>query len=107
VLKTLETRYRWPRGHVPADRFKGLERPFETLDFSDFILLCRDDLPEDLAHLVAWVLCETRGTIERQYKHLAPKDSPLTYPLDPKKIARTSVPLHDGAKRYYRGAGLL
>jgi TRAP-type uncharacterized transport system substrate-binding protein len=107
VLKTLEERYRWPRGTVPAGRFNGLEQPFETLDFSDFILLCRDDLPEDVAHLIAWCLCETRGTIERQYRHLAPKDSPLTYPLDPKKIARTSVPLHDGARRYYRDAGVL
>jgi uncharacterized protein len=106
VLSALKTRFGWPRGTVPIDRFAGLAAPFETLDFSDFALLCRDDLPDDLAYCIAWCLCETRATIEQQYRHLARADSPLTYPLDPAKIARTAVPLHPGAQRYYTERGL-
>lgn len=107
VLKTLEDRYGWPRGIVPADRFPGLKQGFAALDFSDFLLVCRDDLPDDIAQVIAAVMCETPEVLEAQYRHLAAKDSPVTYPLEPKKIARTSIPLHAGAERYYRGAGHL
>jgi TRAP-type uncharacterized transport system substrate-binding protein len=107
VLIRLEREYGWARGTVPGDRFKGLSAPFKTLDFSDFLLVCREDLDEDIAYLMAWCGCEKRAVIERQYKHLPPKDSPLTYPLMPEKIARTSIPLHPGAERYYRAAGLI
>ncbi len=107
VLAALERDYSWPRGDVPQDRFKGLEGAFDTLDFSDFVLMCRDDLDDDIAYLMAWCGCETTETIERQYSHIPPQDSPLTYPLDPKKISRASIPLHPGAERYYRDAGLL
>ncbi len=107
VLVALERDYGWPRGTISQDRFAGLGGPFETLDFSDFLLMCRDDLDDDIAHLMAWCICETTSTIERQYKHLEPKDSPLTYPLDPTKMCRTSIALHPGAERYYREAKLL
>jgi hypothetical protein len=50
---------------------------------------------------------ETRDLIEVQYRHLAPERSPITYPLEPKKMAQTPFPLHPGAERYYREAGLL
>jgi len=107
VLDALEAQYSWPRGSVPQSRFKGLAGSFQTLDFSDFLLLCRDDLDDEIAYLMTWCACETTATIESQYKHLAPEDSPLTYPLDPAKMARTSVPPHPGARKYYAEKGLL
>jgi len=107
VLAELEQRYSWSRRTVPADRFSGLKAPFPALDFSDFLLFCRDDLPDDIAFVIAALLCETPHLLEAQYNHLPPKDSPVTYPLDPRKMARTSVPLHPGAERYYRSAGHL
>ena len=107
VLTALERDYGWPRDTILQDRFTGLSGPFETLDFSDFLLMCRDDLDNEIAYLMAWCICETTSTIERQYKHLKPKDSPLTYPLDPAKMCRTSIPLHPGAEQYYRDAKLL
>ena len=107
VLASLERDFGWPRGTVQEDRFKGLENPFETLDFSDFLLMCRDDLDDEIAYLMAWCACETTSTIERQYKHLAPKDSPLSYPLNPAKISKSPIPLHPGAQEYYRDAQLI
>ena len=107
VLARMDEEHLLPRALVPAGRFQGLQRPLPTLDFSDFLLLCRDDLPDDVAYLVASCLCETTDTIEAQYRHLAPENSPVTYPLEPRKIARTSVPLHPGAKRYYTEKGLV
>lgn len=107
LLKPYESRYALSPKIVPAGRFKGQDQPLHTVDFSDFLLFCRDDLEDDVAQLLAWCLCETRATIEAQYRHLTPENSPLTYPLDPVAIARTPLPLHSGAQRYYSEAGLL
>ncbi|KUL82316.1 hypothetical protein ZTR_09716 [Talaromyces verruculosus] len=92
---------------LPAGFWSALTEPLYTLDFSDFVILVRDDLPEDVAHLLTWCLVETRFALEGQYKHLRPDRSPLSYPLDPFKMAQTPIPLHDGARRYYQDAGYL
>ena len=107
ALHDLEERFGWRRADVSADRFPGLRRPFQALDFSDFLLCCRDDLPDDIAYVVAALLCETPDLLESQYRHLAPKDSPVTYPLQPRKIAAAAIPLAKGAERYYRERGYL
>jgi hypothetical protein len=70
-------------------------------------MIARSDLPEDIAHMIAWCLCEKRAVLERMYRHIPPERSPVTYPLEPKKIATTSINLHPGAARYYREAKLI
>ncbi|NIB38360.1 hypothetical protein HBA55_02115 [Pseudomaricurvus alkylphenolicus] len=107
VLTYLEESYHCRRGLLPKNYFKDLDRELSTLDFSDFILLVRDDMPDDVAHLLAWCLTETRGTIEARFRHIAPERSPLSYPLEPKKMAKTPIPLHPGAKRHYENYGYL
>ena len=107
VLGQLEARYGWTRGTVDSGRWKQIDQTVETLDFSDFLLLCRDDLPSDLAHLIAWCAVETRANLESQYRHIPPKQSSVTYPLQPARMARTSLPLHEGAHQFYAQAGLL
>jgi len=102
ALREVESKFAWRRAEVPADRFAGLSGPFQALDFSDFLLLCRDDFPDDIAYVIASLLCETPEILESQYRHIPPKDSPVTYPLQPSKIAATSIPLAAGAERYYR-----
>lgn len=101
VLADLETTLGWPRASVPAGYFPGQTAAFETLDFSDFLVLCRSDMPDDVAHLLAWCMGETRAALEAQYRHLPPDRSPVTYPLDPAQMGRTPVPLHPGAAHYY------
>jgi TRAP transporter TAXI family solute receptor len=107
VLQTMERQYSWPRRVLHANTFPNQPEDVWTLDYSHFVVFCRDDLPEDVAHLLTWCLVETRDLIEVQYRHLAPERSPITYPLDPVKMARSPLPLHPGAERYYREAGLL
>jgi TRAP-type uncharacterized transport system substrate-binding protein len=84
-----------------------LPGPFQALDFSDFLLVCRDDFPDDIAYVIASLLCETPELLENQYRHIPPKNSPVTWPLQPRKIATTPIPLAAGAERYYRQGGLL
>jgi len=107
VLATMERDERWPRASLPAGYLRGMAGPFPTLDFSDFLMIARNDLPEDIAYMIAWCMCETRAVLERMYRHIPPERSPVTYPLEPKKIATTSIPLHRGAERYYREAKLI
>lgn len=89
---------------LPANYWQTLDHELPALDFSDFLVLVRDDMPEDVAHLLTWCLVERRDGIERQYRHLPPQRSPLSYPLEPDRMARTSVPLHAGAARYFEQA---
>jgi TRAP-type uncharacterized transport system substrate-binding protein len=107
ALSEVETKFAWRRAEVTADRFPGLPGPFQALDFSDFLLVCRDDFPDDIAYVIASLLCETSEILESQYRHIPPKDSPVTYPLRPRKIATTPIPLAIGAERYYRQNGYL
>jgi len=100
VLDSLEKDFDWPDAHIPAGYFPGAPA-IHTLDFSDFLVVVRADLPEDVGHALAWILGETRQLLERQYTHLPPERSPVTYPLDPATMGRTPIPLHPGAARYY------
>ena len=92
---------------LPAGYLPGQDAATPALDFSDFLVLVRDDMPFDVAHLLTWCLVETREAIERQFAHIPPERSPLSYPLVPARMARPSLPLHPGAERYYREAGHL
>ena len=92
---------------LPAGFWDNLPHDLPALDFSDFVILVRDDLPRVVGYVLAWCLVETRSLIEAQYKHLPPVRSPLSYPLDPRKMAMTPLPLHDGAREYYSRAGHL
>ncbi len=107
TLQLMERQYHWARKVMHANTFPDQPEDVWTIDYSHFVVFCRDDLPEDIAHLLTWCLVETRDLIEVQYRHLAPERSPITYPLEPKKMAQTPLPLHPGAERYYREAGLL
>ncbi len=107
MLATMMQDYQWPRAMLPSGYLKGIDGELTTLDFSDFLMIAREDLPDDVAYLLAWCMCERRDVIERFYRHIPPERSPVTYPLVPAKIAHTSIPLHPGAERYYRQAKVI
>jgi len=107
VLNELEKRYEWPRAVLPSGYLRGIDEPLQTLDFSDFLVIARADLPEDIAYLIAWCMCERREALERTLRHIPPERSPITYPLEPLKIAQTPIRLHPGAQQYYDAAKLL
>ncbi len=106
-LEVLYEELSLPQNPLPVGFWKDLDTEMPALDFSDFVIVVRDDLPEDIAYLLTWCLVETREAIERQYHHIPPERSPLSYPLNPKKMANPPLPLHPGAKRYYQSAKYL
>ena len=86
---------------LPAGWWPNLGAELPALDFSDFVVLVRADMPEEVAYLLAWSLVETKHMIEGQYAHIPADKSPLNYPMVPEQMAKTPVPLHEGAKKYY------
>lgn len=95
----------WPSATVDAGYLPGLSEDLRTLDFSDFVLLCRQTLADDIAYLAVWCMVKTRRALEAQYAHLPQDHSPVTYPLVPADLARTPIPLHPAAARAYADCG--
>lgn len=89
--------WHWPSAVVPQGFLPELDRDLTAIDFSDFLVLCTSDLPDDVASLLAWCMVATRNNLEVQYRHLAPDRSPITYPLDPQAIASAPIALHPSA----------
>jgi TRAP-type uncharacterized transport system substrate-binding protein len=106
ALAKLKQAYGWRGAEIAAGFFNGQPEAIQTLDFSDFVLVVREDMPDDVAHLLTWCVVEQRMTLERQFHHIPPERSPLSYPLDPVAMAQTSLPLHRGARKYYEEAGI-
>jgi TRAP-type uncharacterized transport system substrate-binding protein len=93
--------WHWPTATVPSGYLPTLDHDLTALEFADFPLVCRADLPDDVASMIAWCMVATRSVIEGQYRHLPPERSQITYPLEPKAIATTPIPLHPAAEATY------
>jgi TRAP-type uncharacterized transport system substrate-binding protein len=88
---------------VPKSRFKGMTSNVPTVDFSGWPMVVHADLPDG----VAYALCEA---IEKRHK-LIPSDN--FKPINMRQLcandeeAPFNVPLHPGARRFYRERGYL
>jgi TRAP-type uncharacterized transport system substrate-binding protein len=100
VLRVFDE-WHWPSAVVPRGFLPGLDHDLTALEFSDFLVLCTKDLPDDVATLIAWCMVATREALEVQYRHLPPDRSPITYPLEPKAIASAPLPMHPAAEAIY------
>jgi TRAP-type uncharacterized transport system substrate-binding protein len=95
----------WGDATVPAGYLPDLHHDLRALDFADFLLLCRDDLDDELAYLLTWCMIRTRQALEAQYAMLPQDRSPLVIPIDPARMADTPIPLHPAAEQAYRDVG--
>ncbi|CAL5870299.1 uncharacterized protein PFLUO_LOCUS4534 [Penicillium psychrofluorescens] len=107
ALEKLSTRIGFQKAPVTANFWSTVQHDVQCVDFSDFVVLVRADMPDDVAHLLTWCLVETRQTLEAQFLHLPPERSPVSYPLNPVKMAQSTIPLHPAAERFYRENGYL
>jgi hypothetical protein len=107
VLGRLADKYQWTTNILPAGALHGLDFDLEAPNWSDWLCMVRPGFPDDIAYALAWVACNTQEIIERQYRHIPVQNSPLTYPILPEKVAKSPIPLHPGAARYYREIGAL
>lgn len=106
TLRAAKDQFQWTSDKIPKGLFP-ISEDFITLNFDDFTILVRDDLPDDVVDILAYSLIETRTSLERKYAHLPTEKSPIGHPMDPKEMVNTLVPLHPAAERRYRSMGLL
>lgn len=105
ALDKVEQEFGWRRAVVEQGYLRGIQSDVETLDFSGYLVVVREDMPDDVASLLAWTLGETAPSFEAQYRHLPADRSPVAYPIVRENLARTPIPLHRAADDYYRQAG--
>lgn len=83
---------------IPKGTYKGQAQDVETIGV-DNLLICRDDLPEDLVYYMTKALFEN-------LPQLSATHSAATL-IDVEQGPATPIPLHPGAARYYREQELL
>ncbi|HTN79268.1 MAG TPA: TAXI family TRAP transporter solute-binding subunit [Acidimicrobiales bacterium] len=105
ALTTLEKELGWPRAVLRGGYLPGCDDDLLTLDFSSFLVLVHEDMPDDVAYLLTWCMVHTAHAIERQYHHIPSERSPLNYPFEPDRMRETSIPLHPAAARVYDELG--
>ena len=110
VLNQLQQKFGYQRNVIR----KGLygpnvpDRDIPVVDFSDWPLITRADLPDDLAYLAAQVAVEDRKEVEAFYTGVPEKDRGMDLPLKPAIMWKNvGIPLHPGAEKYYREKGLM
>jgi TRAP-type uncharacterized transport system substrate-binding protein len=102
VLKRLKAMGYRP-GIVPKSHFKGMARDVPTIDFSGWPMVVRADMPNDVAYALCEALELRRQSIPTdnfrplRIADLCANDDEAPY----------DVPLHPGARKFYRERGYL
>jgi TRAP-type uncharacterized transport system substrate-binding protein len=90
---------------MPAGHYAGVEADVPTVDFSGWLLFCREDLDDDVAYAFARACDETVPLIEQGPQ---PVQRSLRLPIEPRSLfTETVISLHPGAEAYAREHGYL
>lgn len=84
---------------VPGGTYKGMDKDIQQIGHSTEIC-ASEDLPDDVAYAFVKALMENIGEVQNlsaSYKKYFSKEN----------APKTTIPLHPGAAKYYREAGLL
>ena len=107
ALKELNSKFGFRPAILSKNHFK-LDQDIPCLDWSNWAVVVREDMPEDIAYRITAVMVEERGEMEARYRHLPIERSPMSYPIDPFTMWKgLGAPLHAGAERYYRENGYM
>jgi len=102
VIKGMVEKYGWAPDEIPANTFKGQSQPVKTVKAVSNILISAD-VPADVAYTITKTIIENADKLPKIHAALGD--------FDPKKAAEPALngncPLHPGAVKYYREAGLL
>jgi TRAP-type uncharacterized transport system substrate-binding protein len=97
--------YGFAKREIPAGRWPGVTAPVPTVDFSGWLVFCRDDLPEEWAYAVAKACDHARDAVDNGPHNVT---RCLALPLEGSYMFNeTAIPLHDGARRYAEEQGYL
>lgn len=105
VRATLRQRYGFGEYTIEAGDYRGVESPVATVDFSGWLVFCRDDLPFDCAYAFAQACAEIG---ENSMELPADVRRSLRMPIEVEYLFReTAIALHPGAEAFAREHGYL
>jgi TRAP transporter TAXI family solute receptor len=110
VLRDLEDRFGYKRAVLSKGMFPGIESDVPCVDFSDWLLFTRQDVPDDFVYLMTKLFVEKRERLfEFHFRNIPVEACNLAFPIDPKQVWKNvgEIPLHKGAERYYKEMGLM
>jgi hypothetical protein len=109
VLRHMQQAYGYAAAEIHAGAYRGVDHPVPTVDFSGWLVVCREDMPAEWAYAVARACDVTREQVTGALRD----PTLLTWPplATPGAAAgmfsRTAIPLHPGAAAYARERGYL
>jgi TRAP transporter TAXI family solute receptor len=93
-INQIRLRYRFFKPIViPSGTYSGQMADVQTIGI-DTLLVCREDLPEELVHKLTRAFFESLPELRKRHR--------AADLIDPEHGPATSVPLHPGAARFYR-----
>ncbi len=110
VLDQLEDKYGFRKAVLSRWMFPGMERDIPCVDFADWLLFTREDIPQSFIYLLTKTLIEKRQRlIDFHFRGIPNEFNVVTCPVEPAKMPENvgGIPLHKGAERYYREQGFL
>ena len=111
AMASLEERFGYRRNSIARDTYRPGVPAEDTLavDYSDWLVLTNARVTDEIAYTAAKVAVEDRVRgYEMIYWGQSDRQRSADIPVDPKLMwQNVGVPLHPGAERYYREAGLM
>ncbi|MEM6847138.1 MAG: TAXI family TRAP transporter solute-binding subunit [Pseudomonadota bacterium] len=101
VLASMEAEYGWVPAVMPAGTFKGQDADV-TVPGTTSILMVNDEFPDELAYTIVKTVCEDVETFQSVHRALAGFTCAEAFQPE-----NTIIPLHPGAERYFKEAGLM
>lgn len=109
VIEHMRRTYGFGAAEIPERAYRGVEHPVRTVDFSGWLVFCREDMPEEWAYAAARACDVTQEQVARALRdpalvnwHPAGAASASHY-----MFSHTAIPLHPGAEAYARERGYL
>jgi TRAP transporter TAXI family solute receptor len=110
IRDQLAQKFGYQKATIPRGTYRPNlpDRDIPTLDFSDWVVITRSEVPDDIAYLAAKVAVEDRQGFEEFYTHQPERQRSMDTPMRPEIMWKNvGIPLHPGAEKYYREAGLM
>ena len=98
VGKKFVKKYGFKMTYLPKGSFRGVDSNVPVLGFSS-CLITTSKMSNDLAYKITKAICTHKTDLVTAYKGARA--------FDPKKAASVRLPLHPGARKYYKEAGII
>ena len=104
VLEAVERMYGMRSTVIPKGRLRGVNQDIPTIDFAQWIIYCREDLPDRLVYLMMEGIEQQRQQIESLFR----PGQGLTSEIKLSEMCKgLELPMHPGAEQFYRERGYL